>query len=48
MKNILCFGDSNTYGLNPEWVKGNFGRHPFNVRWPGRLQALLGSDYHII
>ena len=26
MKNILCFGDSNTYGLKPEWIKGDFGR----------------------
>ena len=48
MKNILCFGDSNTYGLNPEWVKGNFGRHPKNVRWPGKLQEILGSEYYII
>ncbi len=48
MKNILCYGDSNTYGLNPEWVHGNFGRHDINTRWPGRLQNQLGSEYHII
>ena len=48
MKNILCFGDSNTFGLSPEWVKGNFGRHPRQVRWPGRLQALLGEEYYVI
>ena len=48
MRNILCFGDSNTYGLNPEWVHGNFGRHDIKTRWTGRLQELLGSEYRII
>ena len=43
MKTILCFGDSNTYGVNPRG-----GRHPFYVRWPGRLQMLLGSQYDVI
>lgn len=44
MKNILCFGDSNTYGLKPDGT----GRYDFTVRYPGRLQALLGSGYRII
>lgn len=44
MKNILCFGDSNTYGLKPD----GSGRYDFTVRYPGRLQALLGDEYHII
>lgn len=44
MKNILCFGDSNTYGLKPDGT----GRYDFSVRYPGRLQALLGEGYHII
>ena len=48
MKHILCYGDSNTYGLSPEWVHGKFGRHDYSVRWPGRLQALLGPEYRII
>jgi len=43
MPNILCFGDSNTHGANPSG-----GRWPRNVRWPGRLQELLGPDYYII
>lgn len=43
MINILCFGDSNTFGTNP---KG--GRHPWNTRWTGRLQMLLGSEYYVI
>ncbi|MCQ2451955.1 MAG: SGNH/GDSL hydrolase family protein [Oscillospiraceae bacterium] len=48
MKNILCYGDSNTYGLSPEWVHGQFGRHDINTRWTGRLQKQLGEDYRII
>ena len=48
MKNILCFGDSNTYGLSPEWFKGNPGRHDENTRWTMRLQKQLGDEYHII
>lgn len=44
MKNILCFGDSNTYGLKPD----GSDRYAFYLRYPGRLQKLLGSKYHII
>ena len=44
MKSILCFGDSNTYGVNPE----NNGRFNRAERWTGRLQTLLGSDYYVI
>ncbi|MBQ8974168.1 MAG: SGNH/GDSL hydrolase family protein [Oscillospiraceae bacterium] len=48
MKNILCYGDSNTFGLSPDWVYGRFGRHAPDVRWTGRLALLLGEQYHII
>ncbi len=44
MKSILCFGDSNTYGVNPE----NNGRFDRTERWTGRLQSLLGPDYYVI
>jgi len=44
MKNILCFGDSNTWGYSP--VDGT--RFPPNTRWTGILQKSLGSDYRII
>ena len=43
MKNILCFGDSNTFGSDPRG-----GRHPYGVRWTGRLQQLLGDGYRVI
>ncbi len=39
MKNILCYGDSLTWGYNAETLS----RHPFDVRWPNVLQAELGS-----
>lgn len=44
MKNILCFGDSNTWGFDPA-TQGRFG---FEVRWPGVLRKELGAGYHVI
>ena len=44
MKNILCFGDSNTWGYSPQ----DGSRFPPNVRWTGTLQKTLGIDYNII
>ncbi|NTW71241.1 MAG: SGNH/GDSL hydrolase family protein [Eubacteriaceae bacterium] len=41
---ILCFGDSNTWGYDPE--TGN--RFPKNIRWTGILQEKLGDGYEII
>jgi lysophospholipase L1-like esterase len=43
-KTILCYGDSNTWGHNPD----TFDRYPAEVRWPGVLRAELGSAYHVI
>lgn len=45
MKTILCYGDSNTFG---QIAGDTFRRFPRDVRWTGRLQSLLGSDYHVI
>ncbi|MEA3406721.1 MAG: SGNH/GDSL hydrolase family protein [Chloroflexota bacterium] len=44
MKEILCYGDSNTWGYDPR----NGGRYPRDVRWTGVLQAELGRGYHVI
>ena len=44
MKTVLCYGDSNTYGYVPETGM----RYPKDVRYPGRLQILLGNDYAVI
>lgn len=43
MKHVLCFGDSNTYGANP-----NGGRWDIGERWTSVLGQLLGDDYRII
>ena len=34
MKTILCYGDSNTYGLRPDSNQ----RYPREIRWTGLLQ----------
>lgn len=44
MRNILCFGDSNTWGYNP--ASGE--RFPEDVRWTGILQKQLGNDVKVI
>lgn len=51
MKNILCYGDSNTWGFVPGSI--NFDtlyveRYPYAKRWTGILQNMLGTDYYII
>lgn len=43
-KRIVCFGDSNTWGYRA--VEGT--RYDDDVRWTGRLQALLGDGYTVI
>lgn len=44
MKSILCYGDSNTWGYNPE----NGSRYPADKRWCGILQQKLGADFEVI
>ncbi len=44
MTTILCFGDSNTWGISPD------DRSRFNEveRWTGVLSTLLGEKFHLI
>lgn len=44
MKNILCYGDSNTYGLKSDLVT----RYERHIRWTGILQRRLGEGYYVI
>lgn len=45
MKNILCFGDSNTYGLIP----GTTGRYRWEERWTGIVGQVMGKyGYRIV
>ncbi|MDR3149381.1 MAG: GDSL-type esterase/lipase family protein [Oscillospiraceae bacterium] len=48
MKTILCYGDSNTFGANPFGDADGVWRHPWEVRYPGRLQTLLGNEYRVV
>ena len=44
-KNILCYGDGNTWG----WIPGSNGeRFPSHVRWPGVLSKLLRADIRVV
>ena len=48
-KTILCYGDSNTWGYVPT-VDYALPRQRYarDKRWPGILQGLLGTGYHVI
>ncbi|HCT91494.1 MAG TPA: hypothetical protein DF613_08975 [Lachnospiraceae bacterium] len=43
-KTVLCYGDSNTFGLMPDLQS----RYPYSVRWTGRLQRELGEKYYVL
>ena len=44
MRKVLCYGDSNTWGSDPETGE----RFPEGVRWPGVLRRELGEGYRVI
>jgi len=44
MKNILCFGDSNTWGYTP----GTAVRYDIHTRYTGVMQDELGPEYRIL
>jgi lysophospholipase L1-like esterase len=50
MAAILCYGDSNTWGYDPDATAGApFPmRHARAIRWTGVLAAQFGADFHII
>lgn len=51
MKNILCYGDSNTWGWDAKSYNPEIDlkvRYPRDIRWTGRLQKLLGDDFYVI
>lgn len=45
-RNILCYGDSNTYGQIPGGQP--LDRYEFHQRWPGVLARELGRGWHIV
>ena len=48
MKNILCFGDSNTWGCKPIETLGVIERFDPDTRWTGILSLRLGAGYQVI
>ena len=51
VKNILCFGDSNTWGFVPGAYNPRtlyMERYPLSKRWPGVMRRILGDEFHII
>lgn len=45
MRRILCFGDSNTWGL----IAGTKERYEWGIRWPSILQEALGrGEFQVI
>ncbi len=48
MTNILCYGDSNTWGAKPLKKVGEIFRYPRHLRWTSQLQTTLGDDYQVI
>ena len=44
MVEIVCFGDSNTFGFNPK----NGKRYDENTRWSGILKRKLKDKFNVI
>lgn len=45
MKQIICFGDSNTYG----YIPGTGKRYPWGIRWTSILNEKLGfENYRVV
>ncbi len=47
---ILCYGDSNTWGCIGKWVTNDkpSERYDTDIRWPMVLQTELGDAFHVI
>jgi lysophospholipase L1-like esterase len=48
VKNILCYGDSNTWGCKPIVEFGVIARHRPEDRWTSVMSNSLGADYLVI
>ena len=45
---VLTYGDSNTWGFVSDATSGNPSRLPDTDRWPGVMQAALGSGVQVL
>jgi lysophospholipase L1-like esterase len=48
MKTVMVYGDSNSWGAEPQPERGVGGRFAPDVRWPGVLQKALGDGVQVI
>ncbi|MEX0285453.1 MAG: SGNH/GDSL hydrolase family protein [Paracoccaceae bacterium] len=48
MRNVMCFGDSNTHGTPALQHPLDIRRFDRTTRWPGQMAAALGPDWHVI
>lgn len=50
MKNILCYGDSNTWGCPPleDWPITTVTRYGPDVRWGSVMRTALGEGYWVV
>lgn len=47
-RTIVCFGDSNTFGVVPSLARGGGTRFTPERRWPGIVRKALGDGFDII
>lgn len=49
-REILCYGDSNTWGCIPRWEESELPseRYDEHTRWPCAAAELLGPGYHVV
>lgn len=47
--NILCYGDSNTWGVIPRWKESSVPseRYDEQTRWPRVMASDLGEEFHV-
>ncbi len=48
LRQILCFGDSLTWGWMPVPEGMPTTRYPAEQRWPGVMRRCLGDSYRVI
>lgn len=48
MKRVLCYGDSNTFGMAPMRNQDDARRFGPADRWPGAMRAALGAGWEVI
>ena len=47
-RTLVCYGDSNTFGMMPFACPAQNHRWPVGQRWPDLLQRHLGEAWHVI